>query len=477
MAETAQPPEGQPNQEALALALKVGDSLLHDYEYSRLNEEDLHRHNIIPQEQTFTNFMMDRLGLNRSLQPDAVERVTSQIPAPQDTEMVYQALERQILTPDEELTIRRRALGEDNNLLRTLENLARPKVGEFARRVLDAADIWRKDNDSSFDPDQVTKDPGLLAKILERQPQAIRIEEDDNRYFALLVPRKGTDGLAGLLLSAIPPDIGEYVVVTDPDKNSELSTYLFNQPDLIRYYTAQALESIQSQRKQDLDAEFRTVSIDKYERTKKEVDDINLPLKRHASNLLKEDTKKKGEITLLTVFRDQYDVAAVKGTAPPKTDRVGSESGGKVYRVRVEGDNLLFSWGNDPSSEPDVLQVYARFNQESNKFKYGTKNQDEIVWKEHDYGSPIAYVENIFYSIRALSEEQRLRFGEGGIQEAQKVINQLLRTQSSVEFFSKSSDFGISGYPSNEIIINTDKRLHYVIDQFPKNPPSDPRAN
>lgn len=46
-----------------------------------------------------------------------------------------------------------------------------------------------------------------------------------------------------------------------------------------------------------------------------------------------------------------------------------------------------------------------------------------------------------------------------------------------VEFFQKSSEYGISDYPRRQIIVDTDKRLHYVIDQFPTNPPVNPKDN
>lgn len=45
--------------------------------------------NIIPKEQTFSGFLMERLGLTSSIQPEAVDRLTSQLPPPQDTVIVH----------------------------------------------------------------------------------------------------------------------------------------------------------------------------------------------------------------------------------------------------------------------------------------------------------------------------------------------------------------------------------------------------
>lgn len=487
MAEPTPPLENQPNNEAVEIALKVGASMLKDKDYARLGEDDMRNQNIIPKDQTFSGFLMERLGLTSSIQPEAVDRLTSQLPPPQDTLIVNQALERQILTPAEELTIKRGILlREQDDALQDLERASKSEREEFAQMVLDNAGIWKKGNESSFDPEKVRNNPDMIMKILKYRPEAIRMEGEDNRYFALSVPQEKTGGLIGFF-GAMMPRADDYVVVTDSARNSELTDYIFSHPNLLRYYTAKELQTIESEKLQTLDQEFGRASIDKYDRIKKELERINFPLRKHAFELLMKDVQEKGEITLITIFRDRPDVAALKGEAPPKTDRLGIESGWQVYKISTEGNNLRIV--SDNKKYP--LQYYARINSDENRLEYGIKNEKgEIVWGHDDtlrykevdgktitaeWGTSMS--EPVLSSIVALASDQRLKYGEAGVQEAQKVTGQLLKTQSSVEFFSKSSEYGISDYPRRQIIVDTGKRLHYVIDQFPTNPPADSRTN
>lgn len=483
--------EGGYRNEALRLASKTGVALLEDKSYARLTEDDLRDQGIIPSGQVFADFLIENLGLNRSLQTEAMARLTWQIPSPIDTQVVHRALAGKVLSPNEELDIRRSAFHEQSDLLRSLSEKADKRF--FALQVLENAGILQEDGDSSFDPENIRANPKLVEECIRQEPTTIRTEK--GRYFALLVPRSSTGGLEGYLFTIMPSHIGEYIVVTDPHKNSELSTYLFSQPDLLRYYLAEALKGIQSEMRLALGQEFSKAALNKYERVNKEVEQINSPLSIHVFNLLMKDARNKRGAIIIDIFRDDDDVAAMKGESSPKKDRIGLESGARVFEVQTEEDRLALSWDDKDviweEGEQDGMRTrkmvyiparfkaYVRKNSAQTSLEYGVQDEaGDIVWEtdETRFGKA-SKVRSLFENIKAISMEQRLKLGEAGVREAKRVIGQLLKTQSSVEFFDQAKDFGISDYPATEIIVDINRRLHYVTDQFPKNPPSETGKN
>lgn len=478
--------EAFPNPEAsdiLQLANKIGLQILKDKEYVRLKVEDLKRHGIVKPNQDLGHYMMEKLGLNDSSVKEALFALEEQIPPPNDTAVVYRAQGDYRLSREEELAIRREYLEGNENLI---EALARASGKEaLAEKILQSAGVLEEDGDRSFDPAKIKENFELYERLINQYPTILEV--NGNQCFALRIPRDIEDSpgaiIAGFML---PPSIGEYIVVVDPDKNSALSSFLYGNQNLFKYYYAKRLVEIQARKKREAEQEISSVASDKYKETEEKEEQINRPLQIKAFELLQKDAKERGKITLMNTFRDNYDVAAIRGVGPVKTDRTGSESSARTYHLSVDtDDNLVIEWeGREGVMEwqedegkktmalvfkPTQAQAFIRKNPENEtELEFGVKSEDgKINW---DAKGPTEEARRIFKYIKAVTISQLLEEETISEQEGKLIIDDLLKAKSSPEFFQKSIDYNISGFPSRETLVVLNPKFHYVYDFFPPPP-------
>ena len=463
MAEAVDLPDN-PN-DITKLVDRIGNATLDEYKYAALTTADLRQQTILEENQRLSDYLVDRLALDRSIQQEAFASLADSLPPPVDTD-VARKLQHPLLAETEELGLRKRALGDKTapDVLSELREYS--SVREFADAVLDAAGVWKTDEDESFDPGRLKGDFETTEAVLDQTPVILRLGE--KQHFALRVPRKSSGGtMSGLIDIIAGPNVGEFIVVADEDRNNELTSLLLKSPNLLKYYMAMTIGDVQKKKKEQVDNEIRKAGLQKYEEVNKENEALNDPIRIRAFELLLKDANTAGEIEVISIIRDRHDVATLRGESPPKLDRVGTESSVTHYKVRPEGDMLIFNW-RDKFGQSDEYEAKVRLT--NGELEYGAKDDEgNFVWmsgeKSRYDAAPIHY--NFFATIRVMTIDQSLKTGNLGINEAQRVSKELLGAGSSVELFGKFAELGISGYPTQETIVNLNPKVRYDIGVFP----------
>jgi len=88
---------------------------------------------------------------------------------------------------------------------------------------------------------------------------------------------------------------------------------------------------------------------------------------------------------------------------------------------------------------------------------------------DHDY-TELKPIYDLFNRIEVVSLEDWFQYGNKIIPDIQQTIKTLDSCQSSVEFINKLKEFSTSNYPKIELIVNSGKKINYVVDKT--TPPS-----
>lgn len=476
MGEITEAYEDQPSDNT-QLAIQKGTELLGDYKYAALDENDLRVKGIIDQNTSFNEFVLDQLAINTSIQDEAFESLSYDIPPPEDIDVIQRLQEKPLFTQEEENIIRRGSFGQKKELISEMEQY--PELRELSRRIIDSAGRIEEDGDQSFDPDLIRGTLDILEKLMQSPSGVVRV--DGKQYFALHMPPE-MSGLLGMLMGGMFRNINNYLVVSDADKSHALSQYLFSQPNLVRYFLGEHIENVQSEKIRELRQQFAKAAIDKHAAITEQVKATNEPVQTHLFDLLKKDTEHKGKITLIDLFRDDADIAAMKNEGPAKLDRVGNESGAETYVIEGGEEDALkitlasqedafdYTGHSNPRrkwmSHPIEEETQVRVDPESKQLEFGTLLGDQTMdWQPGDRLSDHRYkVADLFRRMQVLTVDQRLAHGMKSVPEAEKNIQQLLNTQNSSDFFQLVREMQIGNYPRHEYFVNSNPNFNIVTD-------------
>lgn len=465
-------------QDSRNLAQKVGTKLLGEFKYANLRPADLESQGVI-QGADFPTFIFKELGLDQSLVPEALEAVMAYLPPPVDTPVVEAAKHRRYFTKGEELELRRYACGDESQILAQIE--AASGIGSLVAEILQRAQVVEVDEATSFDPQKIRDNPELLETMLLRHKPTVT-KVNDLRCFALRVPRKKETNALGFVLSTLmPATLEQFVIVGDPDANSDLSEMVYANPQLLKYFLAHSLVDLQAQRVAQLREQLSKASGEKYGAIEREVGATNFPAQRHLFDLLRQDCQ-RAPLTLMKLTRGKEDVAFIEGTAPQRLNRVGVEAMTETYQVTPgNDDSVRFSWEMAEMvwetqagkrvlvPQTKTVLVEARPNSKENSFEFrrvdGDSNQE---WtSESQYSGPIFWIRNLFSSIQVVSIAQQIDHGEFLQEDIDHASKTLLKTRSSAEFFAKVRELGVAHYPSIEHLVNSNPKVKFVVDAFP----------
>lgn len=469
------------------IASKIGNDLLAGQQYAGLSVADFIREGVIPNAQKFPEYVIGKLALDGSLQVEAFERLTLDIPPPVDTSEVM--ISQQTKLPHEvEMQIRKSVLlGEhpDFTFLRDQSG-----IGDLAYKIIILSDLLENEDGKSFHPQNLNGNLSLLEKIMASDPRGLTI--DGVTHFALRIPLEFENEFTVSFKNMMKTPIGDYLVVTSPDNNSQLATEFFQNEALVQYYLAVKIEKIQKEKMQELQQSFRSLSLSKYKDVQQELVKTNLPVQRHFFDLLIHDSQQG--MTLMSIFRDAYDVSVYQGETESEKGRLQSDSTVNSFAIKSDGENTLtFTWKEsvglqrtnettiESYTEQVTQQVDVRFNKEANQFEFREHIDGQVTeWSNDNYKySGTAYpIKNLFEGITAVSLADRLKVGSIIYDDIAPLIARLTHTTTASEFCTVLKEFELSGYPAIEYIVNTNPTINIVVDAFsPKLPPYDMRKN
>ncbi len=440
------------------------DHLFDDMRYANLCADDFRQQGIFPENQSLLHFIESQMGLNESIQTEALWRVLEELPGNAVIDDGF--TEQDIFSPEEEKEIRLAIFGGQDI---ALTNLAMtPEMRGFAHAVFDAAGVVHYDEDASADPQILTKNLTTLEKTLAQTPAVLTV--GDEKYFALRVPKDDNQTMGSALIGfMMGPQLRDYLAVSDPEMNTQLSRKLLSNREILRYYVAVNLRAIQDERKNEVTSMFRDVAIRKYDAVEKEVREYNRPVQLHIFRLLVQEAEQH-ELEMTRIFRDRHDVAAVKGERAPLLERVGSESSAQRMTLRSTQPGVLSFFYPDKGVQITREHVDVRWNAEKGALEYRTPQDEENRdWREFgkEYSGPGYHIQRFLDDLSIVQREQRLTEGEKIYKDADEVKKELLAAQSASEFFFKFRQYGLGLYPGQEFLVMPAKSTYVpIIDLF-----------
>lgn len=482
MPEAAANLEPQNNSLYQRAAEKLAGELLASQSYVKLSEADLRERGIIGIEESVADYVAREMHFDESLQAAALGMFCEEAPPPIDTSEVNQWEGKTLIPRDEEDQIRLTMLGvvEDTNLT---EGVAKPEgLRRLVTGIVTEASILDLEGDSTADPEPFRKNVDTLMKLLDSEPEVMKL--NGQRCWGVRIPKGPSDGsavgfLAGMLMGNT---VGDYIVVADPDRNAELSTLVFSDSELLKHMVKKNIRSAQSNLRTQVDNDLRTIGLDKNEKAKNRVAELNNPARVGFFDKLLNDASRE-EIEIIRVFRDRKDVETFEGERAFDPNRVGSESGETRFMVsKGENDELVFRWQGNETTWQTVQKDGRRVQQmvqTPKEFRARVRNndgrleytdigdaEDEAVWlEEPDYKHQNAdRIFQLFRNIEVVTMEEWLEFGEKKGAPVARIVEDLRACSNSVEYANKFREYGIAHYPTTELIVNPGKRVNYVVD-------------
>lgn len=444
-------------------AEKISKSFIEKNKYSQLSEKYFQEKSIISPEETLTDFVFDQLRFGESLQDEAFNKLCQQVPPPIDTPEVNQWIGKKIFTNDQEEKIR-----TDN--YESIEPKLLPKLINI---IVSNASQLKINGDQTADPEPIKKDIDTLMKLLDSDPEILDIK--NKKYWGIKIPQeaKSDSVISGLIAMMLTNNYKNMLVVTDPDINSKLSSLVFNDHELVSYFTEKNIRNIQSEAQSNLNWKFSKISFEKIDESYKNINILNHPVQIGFFNRLLNESK-NDQIEIISIFRDRKDLEVFDQEKPYNPNRNASETSSTKFIVTRNDDKTLkFQWStkwehNDTKTFTALVKIEDNnlFFTKINSYNKSQQWMDKI---DHDY-TELKPIYDLFNRIEVVSLEDWFQYGNKIIPDIQQTIKTLDSCQSSVEFINKLKEFSTSNYPKIELIVNSGKKINYVVDKT--TPPS-----
>ena len=442
----------------------------------------------IPNGLNLRSFVKDQLGLDHSLQQEALLHLVlsmpfSRIPIPDPLPESFS------LSREEEMAIRSQSLGGDNQALESLKPT--DKLRTIAQIILEEAGIVQDGTTTSFNVEDIAGDQAKKEGLLNEKPRFISI--NDQQYFALRLPSTLDDPLfMGILDSPLLFSLKKHVVVADYEKNRDLATAFFNEPTVVRYYVAKIMAEIQLKKYLEMIELLGKRNSEKFKELLGTAEEINWSIKRHFFDLLQKKVGNGQSIVLTDLYRDRDYLNQLdephEHRPKLKYNYPETQSGHTDYTVsgNLESNVLHFTWeekenryvqgenGADETAIPMKVQrqTDVRLTTDSNGFEYRytpTSSWTAVRDKVDSLFQPF----KIFDAMELVSLNQ-VNNHWGEIEEEVTALQKImLQTNTPEKFVQQLAEFEVGKYPTHMFMINTgEKPLITVQDDPPEFPTS-----
>lgn len=391
-----------------------------------------------------TDYIINKLELEGSIQAEAFRRWCATLPAPVDTEEVLALGE--IFTHDEELASRQIIAGCDSQLCYQIEVAAENIREDFIRRIALCASPYTGHAGTSLDPRRVP--PWRLNDVCAAGTY-VTLNVDGKRCFALHIPQ---DRIA----AGAPDDIDisyescitDYLIVTNPELNSELSTYVFQNIELVQFYMSRMLLQLQSELASKVLRSLEGMARQKKIYAEAQSLDMQYLLQHHAFAKLLEAVQARGTIYVTHILRNAAASHAIRGKVmADNLEPLGDEI---TFRLSQQDGILIFEQdeeyviGVTPAQlTPDL--ILARMVREGNQFKMEDTQETDCLYVD---------VQRFFDSLFIIHKDRLRRGSPTQLEHAQATLALLLETSSAAELFARMFELEVGGYPKHQVIIS-----------------------
>ena len=469
MSEMSEQPIFSPEQ-SRQVGVQVGEQLLNSNSYADLRIEDLENEEVIRKGESYPEEVARLHGLNRRIVDLAWESLLSRVPAPSDGEAANVVVPKMLVSETEERDVRLPYLiredsdSTDKGLVKTAYAEAK---GDLQGLALEIVNLAQEESNIASTPESLKGDISDPRKVIEKvgidrlMNMGATMVPVGELGFCFAIPIPSEKSVLGAML---PPALSEYIVITDPELNSQIADSFFASPAIVKAYLLDEIGSGQWTINRSVESKFSSVALKKYPELEAKLEGVNGPLKKHVYELLEKEAEKEGSVYVTEIFRDHHDYDAMLGKAEPKMDRVGSESGAKVFKVSPHEEGLLFEW------ESQVFEITfrkagePRSERKERPPKYETKSAiayldgDEVKFRDvrqpeeldaspedpEDYFTPKQVssdydtIEYFFdWTTKVLSMKQLQKLGNHAVEEAKGLVGRLGRTISIGEYFAR----------------------------------------
>lgn len=393
---------------------------------------------------------------------------------PIDTPEVNQWQNEVILPKNTEDEIRLRLL-ETTESHQLSGGLVKPNIlRDFIGQIIADSSASDINGEKPADPDLYAKNIDMLMQLLETDPEVV--DFNGKKCWSVSIPKIHPENDVHFITAMF--DIlsaGNYIVVSDENKNSQLSSLIFTNKDLIGYMIAKKIQDIQLKLKVQLAELVRNVT----DKTKEIVKKINDPVRIGFFNRLLKDCDKQA-IEIIKILRDRKDVAVFNGESQFDSNQRGKER--EEFHFIVEkgySDSLEFTWNVVRSELRTVIKdgrkiielvdsshqsrVFVRNNNGVLEYSNSGSDVQNKQWNANPDGNA-SQIYRLFESIGLVSVEQWGELEKNQTQHLTETAKALNTSATSVDYANKFREFRISNYPTVEIIVNPSKKVNYVID-------------
>ncbi|MEI6690295.1 MAG: hypothetical protein WCL07_00935 [bacterium] len=367
-----------------------------------------HSHIISPEEQ-FEDYFIRMLRLGDSLKLEALDGIVDEFPAPVDVgdfDQVLQVADQLSLPEENELRISelQEYVTKDNSSSEeTKSNLElQREYSELIEAILLRTDVAVCDDTQTQDPEQILRDSTQLSELIHNSIFEI-ITIDGQKCWSIYALDVNDSSLIGQISALRTPDLSKRFVVTDPERNSELTTRLFSSPALLKQIFTQHITETQHLLRYSLIQEL--IELDGYidGASVEQSHNINFSLQKKLLLLMKRDVEAHHDLEL--VIQNHEDESE------------------KIFRIGMDKNgDLLFSQPNkrivyepDPDAPPpkskwqgparrrkiiDSQDIY-RLTTKKGGFQYkyysvpDTQNFGEMYLESHSGIAPEQFINSI----------------------------------------------------------------------------------
>ena len=457
----------------------LAQKLLTQHNDVKLSERDLHTHiEEMGVDQSVPEFVFERLQFQQSLVPEAFRDLAEMLHLPLETvEQEVEGLEK-LFHSDEEYAVRMQAVG----LFRQerIAPLPSEELSEMNKLILSAAAPmnWM---DAEGNITGITANPEDLTLS---QFEYMRLQKpfflvmEDRPVWVLRIPDDFLDeeevANAQMFETTLPK---HYLAVPNSEVNRLLSSRVFKESGLLKYFLEQPVFAAQQDLYAGLRMDFERASHGRREELYGLMDRANALLRNKFFRSLWQDIEQAEELQFVSVFRDEQDVRAIN-TGARRPSPEGRESHAVVYRVRKapgysgSGQVLEFEWVNPfLKSEDDSGQQKGWVKLENDLLLFSPADKED--WASQpgistDWSSIVLHDE--FEHLQLLDFSSWMQDPAKAHQFALEMAKELETAGSSSELLERYKSYWLSQYPTRErMIFPKDLKVEFTDDL----PPSD----
>jgi hypothetical protein len=391
-----------------------------------------------------TDYIINKLQLENSIQLEAFRRWCATLPPPVDTREVLALGE--IFTPDEELAIRQIIAGCDSQLCFQIDVAAEDVREDFTRRIALCSSPYTGHAGTSLDPKRV---PLNRLNSVCALGTYTTLNVDGKRCFALHIPQ---DRMA----AGAPDDvdisyekcIADYLIVTSPELNSELSTYIFQNIELVQFCMSRMLLQLQTGLASEVLRSFEDIARKKKRYTEAQSLEMQDRLQYHAFTKLLEAVQAHGGIYITHILRNAADSDALRGREVADNLEMPSEE--ITFKLSHQDGVLIFERDDEyvigvtPAHLIKGMSL-GRMVREGDRFRLEYTQETDALYTD---------VKRFFDSLIIINKDRLRRGSPDHLKHAHATLTLLLETSSAAELFARMFELEVGGYPKHQIIVS-----------------------